>query len=126
MRTLDRILSWFLVVLGCAHNFIAAPLKYQTLSLQALWFVSAGLALWYAGFLNVLRTRSASPDRFLSVLCVLTNVSLLVFVIAFAAVMGNWTSAGAIALIVSVALLTGMSVVALKNHFFANRPLPGD
>jgi len=119
MRIVDRVLGCFLVLMGCIHNFVAAPLSYDRLSTQALWFVGAGLALWYAGFLNLLRAQSVTPGRLLSVFCLLTNVSMLTFVVTYALVRGNWADPGAIALIGSVAVLTGMSAFSalpLSKH----------
>ncbi len=112
MRVVDRVLGWFLVLLGCVHNFVAAPLTYHEVSTQALWFVSAGLALWYAGFLNLLRIQSVNPGRLLSVFCLVTNVSLLAFVVTYALVRGSWAAPEAIALVGTVAVLTGRSVVS--------------
>ncbi len=72
---LDRILAIVLIALGCVHNFVAAPMSYTELTARRLWFVSGDLALWYAGFINLLRTRPLwHEDRFLGWLCVLTNV----------------------------------------------------
>ncbi len=115
MRIVDRVLGWFLVVLGCIHNFVAAPLSYNKLSTQALWFVSAGLALWFAGFLNLLRASANEPSKLLLVFCLLTNASLLAFVILFAAIRENWAEPEAIALIASVATLTVMSIVSIRK-----------
>lgn len=115
MRIVDRILGWFLVLLGCIHNFVAAPLSYEELSARALWFVSAGLALWYAGFINLLRAYSAEPDRLLFVFCLLTNVSMLVFVVTYAAVQSNLAAPESLALIGAVAGLTAFSVAAIAR-----------
>lgn len=112
MRIVDQILGWCLVLLGCVHNFVAAPLTYNRLSTSALWFVSAGLALWYAGFINLLRAYAAEPTRLLRTVCILTNLSMLAFVLAYAAVRGNWAAPEALALIVTVAALTVFSAVA--------------
>lgn len=112
MRVVDRVLGWSLVLLGCVHNFVAAPLTYDELSSRALWFASAGLALWYAGFINLLRSYSKEPTRLLRTFCLLTNLSMLVFVLTYAAVLGSWAAPEALALIGSVAGLTGFSVVA--------------
>lgn len=112
MRIVDRILGWFLVLLGCIHNFVAAPLAYDELSARALLFVSAGMALWYAGFINLLRSYSAEPNRLLRIFCILTNLSMLVFVLAYAVVRGNWSAPESRALIGTVAALMVLSVVA--------------
>jgi hypothetical protein len=111
MRIVDRILGWGLVLLGCVHNFVAAPLSYDQLSARALWFASAGLALWYAGFINLLRSYSAESPRLLRPFCILTNLSLLAFVLTYAAVIGNWSEPEALALVAVVAALTAFSVV---------------
>ena len=112
MRVVDRILGWSLVLLGCVHNFVAAPLTYDELSSRALWFASAGLALWYAGFINLLRSNSKEPTRLLRTFCVLTNLSMLVFVLTYAAVVGNWAAPESLVLIGIVAGLTAFSVIA--------------
>lgn len=111
MRAFDRSLAWCLVLLGCVHNFVAAPLMYDQLSATVLWFVSAGLALWYAGFINLLRSYSAEATRQLRIFCILTNLSMLAFVLSFAAVRGNWAAPESLALIGIVAGLTVLSVV---------------
>ena len=106
IRGIDLGLALFLVVLGCAHNFIAAPLAYDHFSIEALWFVSAGMALWYAGFINLLRVAAGRPGRLLAAGCLLTNISLLAFALTYAAVLGSWDTPATIALIAAVAALT--------------------
>ena len=112
MNILNRVLAGLLVLLGCVHIFVGAPMTYDRLSTQALWFVSAGLALWYAGFINLLRSQANNSRRLLAWLCVVTNVSQLVFVVIFATVQGNW-SAPALLLIGTVAVLTVTSTFSL-------------
>lgn len=116
MRVTDQVLGWFLVLLGCVHNFVAAPMTFDELSMHALWFFSAGLALWYAGFINVLRARSRRPGRFLIVFCLLTNLSLLAFVLVFALTQGKGTTPQSILLIGAVAVLTVRSALAAFAH----------
>ena len=111
MHLADQILGWFLILLGCVHNFVAAPMTYNELSSRALWFASAGLALWYAGFLNVLRVRSHPPSRLLVVFCLLTNLSLFTFVITYALMQGTWTAPESVALIGAVFALTVRSAL---------------
>jgi hypothetical protein len=114
MRRLDQISSWFLVALGCVHNFVAAPLIYKTLTPQALWFIAGGLALWYAGFINVLRCRAVRTSRFALLLCACTNWSLLAFAIAYAALRGSWTAPETVTLVAAVATLTTFSTLGLR------------
>ena len=114
MQRVDRVLAVLLIVLGCVHNFIAAPMIYPELTVRALWFISAGLALWYAGFINLLRTRSPGQhDRLLAWLCVLTNISMLVHALAYASVAGIWTEASSIALILGIGVLTCTAILQL-------------
>jgi hypothetical protein len=108
LRKLDVTLAGTLIALGCVHNFVAAPLTYPELTARALWFVSAGLALWYAGFLNLLRIRLA-PHRLAAGLALLANLTLLVFVLTYAALRGNWLAPEAILLMVTVAGTCGCS-----------------
>jgi hypothetical protein len=116
MKRLDRILAVVLIALGCVHNFVAAPMSYPELTARALWFIAAGLSLWYAGFINLLRTRPpGQDDRFLGWVCVLTNVSMLLFVLAYAAVVSSWANPQAIAFIAAVAVLTATSVLQLAQ-----------
>ena len=116
MTHLDRILAIVLIALGCVHNFVAAPMSYAELTAPALWFVSGGLSLWYAGFINLLRTRpSGHEDRFLGWLCVLTNLSMLLFVLAYAAVVWNWSDPQAIAFVSVIGVLTATSVLQLAR-----------
>lgn len=116
MKHLDRILAITLIALGCVHNFVAAPMNYAELTARALWFVSGALSLWYAGFLTLLRTRPPGhEDRSLGWLCVLTNVSMLLFVLAYAAVVWNWTDPQALVFIAIVGVLTATSVLHLAR-----------
>jgi len=106
VKTLDRVLAGLLVIVGCVHIFVAAPMTYSELSTQALWFVSAGLALWYAGFINLLRAQSDSDGRLLAWLSLATNATLLVFVASYATVRSNWTAPQSLFLVGVVAILT--------------------
>ncbi|MBL8518011.1 MAG: hypothetical protein JNM76_13700 [Betaproteobacteria bacterium] len=117
IRTVDRALGWSLVLFGCVHNFIAAPLSFQQLSTTALWFVTGGMALWYAGFINLMRSHDANSTRMLRILCVLTNLSLLVFVLTFASVRNNLFAPASLALIGTVVLLTAFSLVSNRAYF---------
>jgi hypothetical protein len=114
MQRVDRTLAALLIALGCVHNFVAAPMSYKELTVRALWFLSAGLAFWYAGFINLLRTRRPGQgDRFLAWLCVVTNLSMLAHTVTYAIVPGIWADPSAIALVAGVAVLTSTSLVHL-------------
>jgi len=59
MKTTDRVFAWVLLLLGCIHcagTFVA----FRTLSLEAIWFVTGGLAMIFGALLNLVRV--ARPD----------------------------------------------------------------
>lgn len=115
MKTLDQVLAALLVLLGCVHNFVAAPMTYSNLTTQALWFVSAGLALWYAGFINFLRARSNNGGRLLPWLSLVTNATLLAFVASYATVRSNWFAPESLFLVGIVAVLTITSALSIAK-----------
>lgn len=116
MKYLDRALAGILVLLGTVHIFIAAPMSFEGLTGAAMWFIAAGLALWYAGFINLIKARAEPPGRLLASLCVVTNLTLLVFVLLFAGLRGgNWYDPQALLLIATVASLTATSALTLKK-----------
>lgn len=123
MQRLDRILAALLILLGCIHAFIAAPIIYGEITARALWFASAGLALLYAGFINLLRARAPSrDDQFLGWLCVLTNASMLMFVLAYGLTTGAWADPQGSTLIAAVAVLTATSILQLRALRRRRRP----
>ena len=73
MRTAYKICSWLIVALGCAHVIFTFH-DYDEFSLDAMWFAGAGLALVFAGFLNVAHLRSGGRDSLVRALTVLTDV----------------------------------------------------
>lgn len=90
MKLADWIAAVLLFALGCVHNFVAAPMSYDSLSTTALWFVTGGMALWYASFVNFLWLRGRG-DRVTRIIAFLTNAILLSFVVTFIAVRRSWT-----------------------------------
>jgi hypothetical protein len=52
MRLLYKIITGLLVALGFLH-IAFTPLTYKEFDMDAVWFVSAGVAIILAGFLNV-------------------------------------------------------------------------
>lgn len=81
-RFLDRASGWMIVAFGvihCADTFRV----YRGISAAALWFFGTGLALLYAGGLNILRIRIAKPElRWFSFLA---NGLLLALTVLYAA-----------------------------------------
>jgi len=79
---MDAVAAWGLVLLGCVHNFVAAPMAYPEVNEGLFWFIGAGLSLWYAGAMNLVRqaNRASRTARYASVL---TNTTLLAYVVAY-------------------------------------------
>lgn len=105
LGVLDAVSAWGLVLLGCVHNFVAAPMIYDQLSERMLWFVGAGLALWYAGGINLVR-RALPASRIVRIVCLLTNASLLAFVLTFGFLTGAAGRPDGMLLIAIVAIAT--------------------
>lgn len=109
-RNLDAVAAWGLVVLGCVHNFVAAPMAYPNVSERLFWFIGAGLALWYAGALNLVR-RSAPASNSARLASLLSNITLLAFVLAFGIHTGAIGRPDGIFLVVLVATATLFSAL---------------
>ncbi|MDX2152737.1 MAG: hypothetical protein SFV54_18490 [Bryobacteraceae bacterium] len=80
MSRFDGVVGWALAVLGvvhCAFTFRA----YKSASDGALWFFAAGLALVYAGLLNVLRAEYRRPG--IRQASIFANLSLLGFALVY-------------------------------------------
>lgn len=76
MRTLDRILAWALVVLGLVHCAVT-PIVHARWSIDAIWFFSGGLAIVFAGMMNLLRIAYAAVAPATRLASLLANVLLL-------------------------------------------------
>ena len=63
------------ILLGGVH-LLFVRLNFDRLSLGALWFAGAGLAIIFAGFLNLALARSAAGDRLLAGLALTANLIL--------------------------------------------------
>lgn len=79
MRSAYKICSWLIVALGSAHLGFTFH-DYDEFSLRAMWFAGSGLALVFAGFLNVAHLRCG--DRFVRALTVLTDALCAVLFVA--------------------------------------------
>lgn len=76
MRLLHKIITGLIVALGCLHVAFT-PFNYSHFDMDAMWFVSAGVAIILAGFLNVAVIR-VGTDRVVRALSVLTNITFAV------------------------------------------------
>ena len=81
MRAAYGICSWLIVALGAAHLGFTFH-DYDEFSLDAMWFAGSGLALVFAGFLNVAHLRSGGGDRVVRALTILTDALCAVLFVA--------------------------------------------
>ena len=76
-----KISSWLVVALGCAHLLFTFR-NYDEFSMDAFWFAGAGLAIVFAGFLNVALIRDGGRDRLTRALCLITNAACALLSVA--------------------------------------------
>lgn len=115
LRFLDAASAWGLLLLGCIHNFVAAPMVYPDLSERMLWFVGSGLSLWYAGAINLIR-RAVPASRTARIASLFTNLSLLAFVITFGIFTGAAGKPDGMFLIALVGTATAFSIAAIARR----------
>jgi hypothetical protein len=103
--------AYLAILLGLAHLSVTFA-NYRALTLDALWFASAGVALLLAGFLNLGLNRSGGVDRVLGGLCILANAILtLMFVIALRLIQEPqaFVGAGLFVFLTATSILIGKS-----------------
>lgn len=79
LRTAHKILTGIIIALGTLHVSVTFH-DYDSFSVRALWFASAGVAIILAGFLNIILLRDAGKDKVVWTLCLITN---LIFAVMF-------------------------------------------
>ena len=73
LKTLHRIVTYLIIALGVLHLLFTLR-NYDEFTLGAVWFASAGFAIIFAGFLNVVVTRGGGRDPVIRALCLVTNL----------------------------------------------------
>ena len=119
MRYLDRGGAWGLVLIGCLHNFVGAPASFEGISEDLFWFLSAGLALWYAGAANIVR--QYAPSRASIYACVAVNLTLLCFVAASGFHSGEMARPVGILLIALAGIETGFALFQAYSSSVSER-----
>ena len=108
MKTAYKICSWLIVALGCAH--LAFTLHdYDEFSMRAFWFFGSGLAIVFAGFLNVALIRDGGRDRVIKLLCLVADVTCALLFAAALTMMRQPQ------VFVGVALFAFVTAAALKK-----------
>ena len=80
LKTAHKILTGVIIALGILHVLVTFH-DYDSFSIRALWFASAGVAIILAGFLNIIRLRDAGKDPVVWALCLITNLMFAVMFI---------------------------------------------
>ena len=79
LKTAHKILTGIIIALGILHVLVTFH-DYDSFTVRALWFASAGVAIILAGFLNIILLRDVGKDRVVWLLCFITN---LIFAVMF-------------------------------------------
>jgi hypothetical protein len=79
LKTAHKILTGIIIALGILHVLVTFH-DYDSFTVRALWFASAGVAIILAGFLNIILLRDVGEDRVVWLLCLITN---LIFAVMF-------------------------------------------
>ena len=69
-RTLYKICIGLVVALGLLHVSFT---RFSQFTVGAMWFLGAGLAIVFAGFLNFVLLRDAGRDRVVQMLVIITD-----------------------------------------------------
>lgn len=77
MKRIHLVAAYLLIALGVVHICFA---NFANFTERSLWFVGAGLAAIFGGFLNIVVSR-ASGDAMIRTLCHVANVLLVAFFI---------------------------------------------
>jgi len=110
MRFLYAFVSWGLVALGAVH-MLATLLLFKTLTSDALWFFSGGIAIALTGTINLLHRAYGLSAPGLRVVCVGTNIIML----AFGIVMGVVGHANIAQFTLVLSLVGGAAVLSLSR-----------
>jgi uncharacterized membrane protein len=74
---LHQICTYLLIGLGVVHTSLT-PVFNRELSVEAMYFASAGLAMVVIGFLNIAMSRNRN-DRLTVILCYIANCMFTIF-----------------------------------------------
>lgn len=110
MRIVNRLyafVGWAIVALGGLHMLTTIRLSASSPAFR-VWFFGAGLAMAFAGALNLLNRAYGHYAAGLRVVCRAANIVLMLF----AAVAGALTGAGIAEYVVIVGLVGGASLLS--------------
>ncbi|MDQ3322834.1 MAG: hypothetical protein M3525_10475 [Acidobacteriota bacterium] len=73
LKKLHLICSYLIIALGVVHILFTVCV-YDNFSLDAFWFIGSGLAIVFAGFLNLMFLKFTRKDLTVWILCLLGNL----------------------------------------------------
>ncbi len=79
MKVIHQVCCGILIAIGAVH-IVFGIFSYDTLSLNALWFAGSGLAIIFAGFVNLFFLKNLN-SRSGFIIAQLSNLLFLAFII---------------------------------------------
>ncbi len=81
LKKLHSVCSYLIVALGVIHIFFTW-FAYNEFSLEAFWFAGSGMAIVFAGFLNLMFLKFIEKDLTVWILCLAGNLfSMILFIV---------------------------------------------
>jgi peptidoglycan/LPS O-acetylase OafA/YrhL len=78
MKSIYKIAVYLLILLGIIHSS-TTPVWFETFDWKAMYFLSGGLMMIFAGFLNIIYWRNSDKDKVIGILCRLANIIICIF-----------------------------------------------
>ncbi len=74
LKPLYKISTYLVIALGIIHVLFTIQ-AYGRWTLNAMWFLGAGLAIVFAGFLNLILIRDKGHDHVVRLLCLIADAT---------------------------------------------------
>jgi hypothetical protein len=95
------IISYLIILFGLIHIYFVRCL--DSFDTYALWFIGAGIAIIFAGFINLLKTKSS--EKIVFRICILTNfIMTSLFLVALFAMQKPQVYIGIVVFAIALAL----------------------
>lgn len=110
MKQIQTIVAYFFMAMSVAHTFVGF-MSYKSLTERALWFLSAGMALFFAGALNLIHAKNPT-QQLIKRLTVSSNLIMTTFVLAFGFITFQENAGSPLAWVLIVGSLVALVVSA--------------
>jgi hypothetical protein len=81
LKTVHTVCTYLIIALGALHLLFTFH-DYDAFTLRALWFAGAGIAIVFAGFINLISIRLAGRDALVRTLCLISNLVVVALFVA--------------------------------------------